>query len=118
MDFDDMFPESGDKNENMEEKLRKYRQALRKHGGNSPEISNIEALEELVNYCLENDRFDDALAFCKVWAEYAPYSSDAWHKLGFIYLNLDNFSKAHKYLDKALILNPMDSEALLNKSIT
>ena len=36
-------------------------------------------LEELVDYCIENEKFEEALDFAMLLTERAPFNGDGWH---------------------------------------
>ena len=113
--FDDEF--GRERFDDMEEKIRHYRRALNKKDRSSEELPGIDIVEGLVEYCLENEKFEDAHEFCKLWIEYFPYSFDAWNKQAGILINLEKYPEALNAINKALSFDPGDPEALTNKAI-
>ncbi|ROL61285.1 tetratricopeptide repeat protein, partial [Bacteroidetes/Chlorobi group bacterium ChocPot_Mid] len=129
------------RNDDMEERILHYSKALRKkrynEGKNNTidsgsyndhelshdqsdidyDLPGLDTVEDIVFYCLENHKYKQAEEFCELWTELAPYSSDAWQKLGIVLNNLSNYKKAIDCFDKSLSLNPNDSETLTNKAI-
>ncbi|MFM8439195.1 MAG: hypothetical protein ACKOAX_12010, partial [Candidatus Kapaibacterium sp.] len=85
-----MFDDSDDGNDglrgnprDLDESVRKYREAIRR--GRMDEVSHAlsnEALETIVQYCLDAGKHDDALTFAAMLADAMPYSHEAWHKKG------------------------------------
>ena len=69
--------------------------------------------EELTQICIENERFEDGLYFANAVLEIAPYNSDYWMKKGTCLNNIFEFENALECFNKALSLNPSDSELLL-----
>ena len=75
--------------EDMEEKIRHYSEVLKnrrllgfddRNEFISNELPGLDTIEDIVLYCLENNKFVDAVEFCDLWTEIAPYSSEAWQK--------------------------------------
>jgi len=104
-------------NENMEDMLRHFRNAIRQ-GRIEDEPPSPDTLEDIINYCIEKDNFKDALDFGKLWAKIEPYSSEAWLKLGIIESNLDKFNESLISFDRALAISPMDSYVMIQKALT
>jgi len=76
LDFDDYEEDSENeqqKRERLDEELGKYKDML-KDGPTS--ISSIEALEEIVNYYFEHEKYEEALHFISRLLEFTPYSTD------------------------------------------
>ena len=117
-DFENMDedgPESGSGRNDSEHEVRKLIERLKQGSSGS---STAEALEEIVNYYCEAERFQDALPFANLLLEQATYSSEAWQKKGVILNHLQRFEEALDCLDKALALNPADQELLISRGIT
>ncbi len=84
----------------MDEQIRRFREAMR--GGDSRSQSpSPSALEELVLYCLETEKFDDALNFANLLIESMPYSSDSWQKKGIALTALSRYEEALEALNHA-----------------
>ena len=112
--FDD---QEGRDHESMEDKIRHYRNAIRQ-GKIEEDPPSPETLEEIIYYCMENENFNDALEFGRIWTKVEPYSSDAWLKLGIIESNLERFSESLLSFDKALEISPMDTYSLIQKALS
>ena len=95
--------------EDMNEKIKKYRSIIRnrrnEYKHNSEDLPSLDMAESLTNYCIDHGKFEEADDFCKLWAEYFPYSVEAWQKYSYIKLNLNEFSNALKAVEKALMNN-------------
>jgi transcription elongation factor GreA-like protein len=76
--FDDDDNEEG-KPDRFEDELKKYKDML---GDGSSEITNIEALEEIVTFYFDNERFEEALRIINRLLTFIPYSADAWQRKG------------------------------------
>ncbi|NDH78740.1 MAG: tetratricopeptide repeat protein, partial [Burkholderiaceae bacterium] len=113
-EYDDEQSEQDRKD--LDETLKRFRESVRsghwQQGSPTPE-----ALEPIVQYCLETNKFDDALTFSRMWVEKAPYASDAWHKLGMSFGSLNRWVEALEAYDKALQLDPCDSDVMVNRAI-
>ncbi|HXG00887.1 MAG TPA: hypothetical protein VNL69_08875, partial [Bacteroidota bacterium] len=59
--------------ERSEDELKKLKDMLK---DGSSKLSNIEALEEIVNYYWENEKYEDALHFINQLLTYIPYSAE------------------------------------------
>ena len=84
-------------------------------GGGS---TNIEALEEIVSYYLENEKYEDALPFISLLLEFIPFSADTWQRKGIILNNLQQHEEALRCFDRAVGLNPVDVEILIGRGFT
>ena len=113
--FDDDPEEQGKRKENFEEEIRKLAERLKDGGGGS---TNIEVLEEIVNYYIEHDKHEEALHFVSLLLEYIPFSSDTWQRKGTVLNNLLRHEEALECFECALRLNPVDSELILSKGYT
>jgi tetratricopeptide (TPR) repeat protein len=120
--FDDEFEEESPdwSKKDMDEEVRRAREAMRneRRGGNSGSAISLEALEELVLYCIETEKFDDALSFCNRLLEMMPYSADAWQKKGYVLNHLERYAEALETYDKAIELDPVDAEVHINRALT
>ena len=112
--FDDENEDDPSKWDGFEDELKKYRDMLK---GNASSLTNIEALEEIVNYYFESEQYGDALHFIEQLLRLVPYSADNWQRKGVILSNLGKFEDAVVCYDHALNLNPVDPEILVNKGI-
>jgi tetratricopeptide (TPR) repeat protein len=112
-DYDD-DPES-EEGKRSDDEFNKYKDMLK---DDSSGITSTEALEELVTYCFEKEKYEDALHFVDRLLDLVPYSVDAWQRKGLILNNLFKHEDALACFDKALSINPVDPELLCNKGIT
>src|SRR5258706_1658920 len=107
----------------FEEELTRYREEKRRDRDYSPGPSkqraflSPEILEALVDYCIENDKFEEALHFSKLLTDHAPFPADAWHRRGMIEAHHAQFEEAVHSYEKALSLDPTDPELLVNYGI-
>jgi len=83
--FDDDPEDDQGRRERFEDELKKYRDSLK---DGSSGITNAEALEEIVNYYFDNEKYEDALHFVNQLLAIVPYSADFWHRKGLILANL------------------------------
>ncbi|HZV12347.1 MAG TPA: tetratricopeptide repeat protein, partial [Candidatus Kapabacteria bacterium] len=74
--------------------------------------ASTDTLEELIQYCLEHEKFSDALRFADVLLELLPYSGDVWQKRGIALNELDRNEEALEAFNHALALNPADDDLL------
>jgi tetratricopeptide (TPR) repeat protein len=109
---EDLENEEGKK---ADEELNRFKDMLK---DGSSDVSSAEALEELVNYCYEREKFEDALHFVNQLLDRIPYSADAWQRKGLVLNNLFKYEEALECFERALHLNPVDPEILINKGIT
>ena len=79
--------------------LRRRAEEIQGHAkGDASSITNIEALEEIVNYYFDHERYDDALQFVDRLLTLVPYSADNWQRKGLILSNLGKFDDALELL--------------------
>ncbi|MFA7326965.1 MAG: tetratricopeptide repeat protein [Candidatus Kapaibacterium sp.] len=107
--FDDESPDE------MNKRIRRYRRAVQNRS-DSENLPSPDIIEDLVNYCIDNDKYVEALEFCSLWIEYYPSSNDAWVKKGMAALNLSMFETAVSSFERALHYNPNDAEILIYKA--
>lgn len=86
--------------------------------GSDFSYSDLKKIHRVLNYCIENEYFQDALKYCNTLLEYNPTSSELLVSKGYILMNLRDFSNATKVLQMALDINPNDTDALNNLSLT
>lgn len=55
---------------------------------------SIERIEELIQSCLDNERYEDALFLLEKLLEVFPYNSEYWLKKGIVLNGLFRFSEA------------------------
>ncbi|RPH35762.1 tetratricopeptide repeat protein, partial [bacterium] len=113
--FDDEPEDDQRKKEHFEEELKKYQDMLKNGGSN---ITSIEALEEIVGFYFDNEKYAEALHFVTQLLAIMPYSAENWQRKGLILSNLFKYDEALECYDRALSLNPVDPELLINKGIT
>lgn len=105
--------------EDMEATLRRMRKLLRKRK-NNPEMGYYiepDELEELVEYCIRRENYKEALEFCDLLLEFAPYSIEGWQKKGYILLNLQLYDESIAIFERILSESPSNTEALLNLTV-
>jgi len=74
--------------------------------------TSAETLEELVQHCLDREKYTDALRFSDVLIEFVPYSGEAWMKRGIALHELGKDDEAMEAFNRALALSPADEELL------
>ena len=82
-----------------------------------PRFLHPEILEELVDYCIENEKFEEALDFALLLTDRAPFNGDGWHRRGMLEAHHAEFEKAILSYERALALNPTDNELLINYGV-
>src|ERR1035437_7186730 len=107
----------------FEEELKRYHEEKRRkllsdsgHGDDTSESEDRptrqflhpDILEELVDYCVENEKFDEALDFVLLLTERAPFNGDGWHRRGMLEAHHGKFDQAIASYEHALALNPPD----------
>ncbi|MFA4923950.1 MAG: hypothetical protein WC557_07145 [Ignavibacteriaceae bacterium] len=60
-------------------------------------ISNQNYLEEVIDLCIDNFRFRDALVFVDALLEVAPYNSDLYLQKGICLVQLNQNRRVNKY---------------------
>jgi len=123
---DDYFDDSFGEFENfleLENKIKKYHYAMRRK--NRPndykdenELPTADMIEQLVEYCISSQKFDEALDFCNLWIEYYPASLEAKNSFTYILICLSRFNEAIISADKVLETYENDTEALLHKAMS
>ncbi|MCK9425688.1 MAG: tetratricopeptide repeat protein [Ignavibacteriaceae bacterium] len=79
-------------------------------------FTNQNFLEDVVDLCIDNFRYRDALYFVEKLLEVAPYNADLYLQKGICLVQLNQNRRAMKSIDKALSLNPVDVDALAEKA--
>src|SRR5689334_4599386 len=117
LDFDNFDEESDEqrKDHSFEEEIKKLTDRLKESGGGS---TNIEVLEEIVSFYLENEKYEEALHFVTLLLEYLPFSAESWQRKGFILNNLQRNQEALECFDKAISLNPVDADLIVSRGLT
>ncbi|RMF32813.1 MAG: tetratricopeptide repeat protein, partial [Chlorobiota bacterium] len=116
-EFNDEPEWSGLRSEfDVEELLR---QCLRAHTQGSLQalegsICLPEHMEHLTSYCLERGRYHEAIAVASLWTMLAPYSAEAWDRLGVAHSGVGSHRHAVEAFQKALACNPNDVEIILH----
>ncbi|MCX7909673.1 MAG: tetratricopeptide repeat protein [Ignavibacteria bacterium] len=90
----------------------------KKSSGSDFSIEDLNEIERVLEYCIENGYFKSALKYCDTLLEYNPISNELLAMRGYILLNLKDFPNAISSLQQALLINPNDTEALMNLSLT
>ena len=113
--FDDELGSQPPRRNDRNEEIERFKDILKK-GGNG--IRTIEALEEIVDFYFEQEKFDEALHFADQLIEFVPYSSDAWVRRGMILNNMYRYDEAIDCYERAVSLNPNECEIYINLGIT
>jgi tetratricopeptide (TPR) repeat protein len=79
-------------------------------------FNSIESIEEVIEACMESDKEDEAIYFIDFMLSFSPYNSEYWLKKGIALNDIGEHEEALEYVEKALLLNPTDIEAILEKS--
>jgi tetratricopeptide (TPR) repeat protein len=120
-DFEDNYSENSfgefENKFELENKIKNYHYAMRRKDRNYGELPSADIVEQLVMYCIDNQRFDEALDFCNLWLEYYPNSLDAHNSLSYILICLSRFREAIVAADKVLEMSTDDVEGLLHKAM-
>lgn len=105
--------------EDMEATLRRMRKLLRKRKKNPGMGYYIEPdeLDEVVEYCIRRENYQEALEFCDLLLEFTPYSIEGWQKKGYILLNLQLYDESIAIFERILSESPSNTEALLNLAL-
>ncbi len=74
---------------------------------------NIEAVINLSRLYFRSGRLNEALELLSEAQWYNPIEADLWFNFGATYYRLFEWEQAHKYLDKALSINPNHINSLL-----
>src|SRR5262245_26904198 len=117
-DFENNDQDSEDREsskEHFEEEIKKFKERLKDGGGGT---TNIEALEEIVSFYFDSEKYDEALHFTNLLLEYIPFSADTWQRKSIILNNLQRHNEALECIDHALKLNPIDTELIISRGLT
>lgn len=115
--FDDNINDDfGIPNKELKEKLELYWKDFRKASKKGERIFDLNTIENLTEYCLENEKYEEALDLSREWLKMMPDSIDAHCKLAFSLLNLDRSHDALRAIENAFQISPDDSETLLLKA--
>ncbi len=124
-EFDDIF--EGLSNEDLEEQIKIYRKSIRHltfAKGQAKTLENydfqlppLDIIEDIVDYCLDNDRNDDALLFCEFWVKQSPDTLEAKLVQCSILNLLSRFTEVLNLSSQILEEHPKCVEALINKAI-
>jgi tetratricopeptide (TPR) repeat protein len=112
--FDDDPEDEERGKERFDDALNRFKDMM-KNGSSG--LTNIEALEEIIAYYFENEKYEDALHFVNQLLVLVPYSADTWQRKGLILHNLGRCEEALESFDQALRINPVDPELLVSKGI-
>lgn len=116
-DFDDNEELSNSERQELDEKLKLYCRAIRNPRKDSSMVFDITTIENLIEYCLDDDKFEEALDLARLWIEIVPNSAEAYAKKAFILLNLDRSREALIAINEALNIDDEDLESLLLKAL-
>ena len=105
--------------EERDDVIRRFRQRLNGDPGDDDDISipNVEVLEELVEECIEEESFSEALRLCDYWLRFAPYSHAVWLRKGIVLTNLGRPEEALACYDHADTLHPSDIDTLIHRGV-
>ena len=78
---------------------------------------NQNFLEEVIDLCIDNFRYRDALYLIDTLIEVAPYNADLFLQKGICLIQLNQNRRAMKFIDKSLSLNPVNVDALAEKAL-
>jgi len=78
---------------------------------------NQNFLEDVIDLCMENYRYRDALLLIDELLEVSPYNADLYLQKGICLIQLNQNRRAGKFIDRALSLNPVNVEALAEKAL-
>ena len=98
---------------NLEEDIKRYKQLIDK----GELYNSLEAIEDLINSCQENELFEDGIYFIERLLEVSPYNSEYWLKKGILLNNIFESEPALECFERALSLNPADPEIYIEKGI-
>lgn len=115
-DYNDDF----DANDLSEPELIEYTEEYRKFL--SPECEdyssiNLDILEALIFHLMEETDSYLALRFANLWLDIEPDSPEAWYALGVVYSSYSDYEEATICYDRALELDPLDSDIIVQKAI-
>ena len=108
--FDDEPEDEQERKSRFDDELKKYREMM---NDGSSGLTSIEALEEIISYYFEHEKFEEALHFLNQLLSLVPYSGDLWQRKGLILSNLFRYDEAVECFDRALGFNPVDPETLV-----
>lgn len=86
--------------------------------GESLNEDELEVIQGVMEVCIEEELFDDALKFCDFLLSFDPYSTELLARKGYILLSLNELEKATETLRIAFDLNPSDIDVLINLSLS
>ena len=109
-DFEEL---SDDEEKNLREEIEECKKLV----DNGSIYGFFEKFDDVIQTCLDNDFNEDGLYLVNALLEIAPYNSEYWIKKGLFLNALNKFEESIDCYNKALSLNPGDSEALVDKSI-
>ena len=64
-------------NKRSEDDVRRFRESLRNGG---KDINNPEALEEIIQFYFEHEKFEEALTYADRLLSFEPFNADAWQR--------------------------------------
>ena len=106
--FDDEPEDEERRREKFEEELRRFQDML---NDRAPDITNVEALEEIVAYYMDHEKYEEALHFINQLLSLIPYSAENWQRKGVILSNLFKYEEALDCYSRALEVNPEKTTA-------
>ncbi len=86
--------------------------------GESLNDDELEIIQGVMEACIDEELFEEALKFCDFLLSYNPYSSELLARKGYILLSLNELEKATETLRIAFELNPSDIDVLINLSLS
>ena len=109
-DFDEPS-ENG--NENLKEQIEECKKLV----DSGAVYGFLDKFDDVIQSCLDNDLNDDGLYLINALLEIAPYNSEYWIRKGLFLNALGYFNESIECFNKALSLNPGDTDALVDRSI-
>ena len=111
-DFDFDEPSEND-DENLKEQIEECKKLI----DSGSVYGYLDKFDEVIQSCIDNDFSEDGLYLVSALLEIAPYNSEYWIRKGLFLNALGNFNESIECFNKALSLNPGDTDALVDKSI-
>jgi len=100
----------------FEKRISRYRKLLLNIESGEITYPPSEELDFLIDYCLDTQNYNDALNLVYLFIMADNENFTAWQKKGMIHQARLEFKDAVDSFDKALIINPEDSESMMQKA--
>lgn len=115
-DYNDDF----DANDLSESELIEYTEEYKKFLSEDCEdysSINLDILEAVIFHLIEESDSELALRFATLWLNIEPDSPEAWYAIGVVYSSYSDYKEATLCYDKALELDPLDTDIIVQKAI-